>query len=147
MEPSLGAPGASLATFHHIGFIVASIQDSVEGFVVSLEAEWDEKIFHDPNQDVRVTFLRGKQPGNPVVELVEPASDTSPVVPFLKRGGGLHHLCYEVDDLEEQLRLTRTQRGIVVRNPLPAVAFDGRRIAWVYTRNKLLVEYIERQKK
>jgi hypothetical protein len=33
----------------------------------------------------------------------------------------------------------------VVKNPLPAVAFGGRRIAWVYTPEKLLVEYLERQ--
>jgi len=140
MEPSLG-------DFHHIGFVVASINNSVEGFLQSLQAEWDGIIFHDPNQEVSVTFLRGKYPRNPVVELVEPAGEKSPVIPFLKRGGGLHHLCYEIDDLEEQLRLSRTQGGIVVRNPLPAVAFEGRRIAWVYTRNKLLIEYLERQRK
>jgi methylmalonyl-CoA/ethylmalonyl-CoA epimerase len=145
MENSIVASGAP--AFHHIGFVVASIQSSVEGFLVSLDAEWDEKIFHDPNQEVRVAFLQSKYPGTPVVELIEPAGENSPVVPFLKRGGGLHHVCYEVDDLEEQLRLSRTQRGIVVRNPMPAVAFEGRRIAWVYTKNKLLIEYLERGKK
>ena len=137
----------SSATFHHIGFVVASIDNSVQGFRQTLEADWDGKIFHDPNQVVKVTFLRGKQPGSPVVELVQPAGENSPVEPFLKRGGGLHHLCYEVDDLEAQLQVSRMQRGIMVRPPLPAVAFDGRRIAWVYTRNKLLVEYLERHKK
>jgi methylmalonyl-CoA/ethylmalonyl-CoA epimerase len=78
---------------------------------------------------------------------VEPAGEKSPVIPFLKRGGGLHHLCYEIDDLEEQLRLSRTQGGLVTRPPLPAVAFNGRRIAWVYTKQKLLVEYLERHSK
>jgi methylmalonyl-CoA/ethylmalonyl-CoA epimerase len=62
----------------------------------------------------------------------------------LKRGGGLHHLCYEIEDLENQLALSRAQGGLVVKPPLPAVAFAGRRIAWVYTRNKLLLEYLER---
>jgi methylmalonyl-CoA/ethylmalonyl-CoA epimerase len=147
MEPSLGAAALSSNTFHHIGFVVASIQASVDGFLQSLQAEWDGTIFHDPNQLVRVTFLHSRQPGNPVVELVEPAGEKSPVIPFLKRGGGLHHLCYEIDDLEEQLRLSRGQGGLVVRPPLPAVAFAGRRIAWVYTKNKLLLEYLERQRK
>lgn len=137
----------ALSTFHHIGFVVASIENSVNGFLQTLQAEWDGKIFHDPNQVVNVTFLQGKDAGSPVLELVEPAGEKSPVQPFLKRGGGLHHLCYEVDDLEAQLQLSRTQGGITVRPPLPAVAFDGRRIAWVYTKNKLLVEYLERCKK
>jgi methylmalonyl-CoA/ethylmalonyl-CoA epimerase len=66
------------------------------------------------------------------------------VIPFLKKGGGLHHLCYEVQDLEKQLELTRSKGGLIARPPMPAEAFGGRRIAWVYTKNKLLIEYLER---
>lgn len=143
MDLAVPSPGI----FHHIGFVVASIQNSVEGFVQALDARWDGIVFHDPNQGVRVTFLHSKRAGNPVVELVEPAAEDSPVIPFLKRGGGLHHVCYEVDDLEAQLQLSRSQRGIVVRPPFAAVAFEGRRIAWVYTKNKLLIEYLERERK
>jgi|SRR5579862_2571095 len=143
MESAAGSATLSLRTFHHIGFVVASIENSIQGFLQSLDAEWDGKIFHDPNQVVKVTFLHGRLAGTPVLELVEPAGESSPVLPFLKRGGGLHHLCYEVGDLEEQLRLSRLQQGIVVRSPVPAVAFGGRRIAWVYTKNKLLLEFLE----
>ena len=50
------APG----TLHHVGFVVASIAESVQGFIDSLQAEWDGVVFHDPNQIVRVTFLRGR---------------------------------------------------------------------------------------
>ena len=147
MELSQGAAPLSRCNFHHIGFVVASIQDAAPGFLDALHEEWDGKIFHDPNQAVRVTFLHSHHPGNPVLELVEPAGEKSPVIPFLKRGGGLHHLCYEVDCLEEQLAVRRAQGGLIVRPPLPAVAFGGRRIAWVYTKNKLLLEYLERQKR
>ncbi len=145
MESSVGVSASPAGTFHHIGFVVASIQASVQGFLDSLSAEWDGTIFHDPNQVVRVTFLRGKHASDPLFELIEPAGEKSPVIPFLKRGGGLHHLCYEIDNLEEQLALSRAQGGLVVRPPLPAVAFEGRRIAWVYTKNKLLLEFLERQ--
>jgi len=137
----------SQGVFHHIGIVVESIQNCIEGFLQSLQAEWDGTIFHDPNQGVRVAFLRSTQAVNPLVELVEPAGENSPVNPFLKRGGGLHHLCYEIEDLENQLQLSREQGAIIVRPPLPAVAFQQRRIAWVYTKNKLLVEYLERRKK
>ena len=130
-------------TFHHVGFVVASIQDSAPSFASSLDATWDGEIIHDPNQVVRVTFLHGKHAADPLVELVEPAGEKSPVRSFLERGGGLHHLCYQVDDLEEQLRRSRAAGGIITRAPLPAVAFGGRRIAWVYTKNRLLIEYLE----
>lgn len=147
MESSVGTNAFPQGTFHHIGFVVASIQTSVAGFLDSLHAEWDGTIFHDAKQAVRVTFLRGKQAADPLFELVEPAGENSPVTPFLKRGGGLHHLCYEIDNLEDQLALSYAQGGLVIRPPIPAVAFEGRRIAWVYTKNKLLLEYLERRRR
>jgi len=128
---------------HHIGFVVASIADAAPGFVESLQGAWDGRIFHDPNQVVRVTFLRIQNGETPLLELVEPAGEASPVIPFLKKGGGLHHVCYEVASLEDQLAFSRAKGGIITRSPMPAVAFGGRRIAWVYTKNKLLVEYLE----
>jgi methylmalonyl-CoA/ethylmalonyl-CoA epimerase len=135
---------APQGTFHHVGFVVASIEKSVKGFLESTESEWDGVVTHDPNQGVQVTFLRSNEAANPLIELVEPAGENSPVIPFLKKGGGLHHLCYEVDSLEKQLELIRSKGGLITRQPLPAVAFGGRRIAWVYTKNKLLIEYLER---
>lgn len=130
-------------SFHHVGFVVESIPKAIDGFIASLDAEWDGAIIHDPLQEVRVTFLRSHNAGDPLVELVEPASEKSPVLGFLKRGGGLHHLCYQVPNLEEQLRRSRQAGAILARPPFPAAAFGGRRIAWVYTKNRLLIEYLE----
>jgi methylmalonyl-CoA/ethylmalonyl-CoA epimerase len=139
---SIWAIGAS--TFHHVGFVVRSIDGAVKNFAESLDLNWDAKIIHDPLQVVRVTFLRPRSPENPVVELIEPAGDRSPVLGFLKRGGGLHHLCYEVEDLEKQLEIARSMGMLVTRPPRPAVAFDGRRIAFVYTKHLLLLELLEK---
>jgi methylmalonyl-CoA/ethylmalonyl-CoA epimerase len=130
--------------FHHVGIVVASIQETVQSFTRSLDAEWDGEIIHDPNQQVRVAFLRGENDADPLTELVEPAGDNSPVMSFLQRGGGLHHVCYVTDSLDKQLEQAPAQGSLVVRPPLPAAAFGGRRIAWVYTGNKLLIEYLER---
>jgi len=130
--------------FHHVGFVVASIPNSVQGFASMVQADWDEHVFHDPNQGVRVTFLKSRGAGDPLWELVEPADEQSPVYSFAAKGGGLHHVCYVVDCLEQALADARALGAIVKRQPMPAVAFDGRRIAWIYTRNRLLIEYLER---
>jgi len=135
------SPGVS-THLHHVGFVVASIEASVEGFAQALGLPWQIRIFDDPVQRVRVTFLGG--PGAPRFELVEPNGADSPVKSFLSHGGGLHHVCYEVDDIDTQLRAQRAAGSIIVRQPVPAVAFDGRRIGWFYTRSRLLVEYLER---
>jgi methylmalonyl-CoA/ethylmalonyl-CoA epimerase len=141
---SIARSWAPRGSFHHFGFVVPSIHDTVNSFAESMAVDWDREIIHDPNQGVRVTFLCGKNPDDPLIELVEPAGDGSPVSSFLKRGGGLHHVCYLVDSLDQQLEECRTRHSLVVRPPLPAAAFGGRRIAWTYTKNKLLVEYLER---
>ena len=130
-------------SLHHIGFVVASIAASAEGFVSSLGGSWDGLIFEDPIQKVKVTFLTPR-PCEPRVELIEPASDDSPVRKFLlQKGGGLHHFCYETSDLEAEMKDMRSRRAMLVRNPQPAVAFNGRRIAWLLTRENLLVELLE----
>jgi methylmalonyl-CoA/ethylmalonyl-CoA epimerase len=113
-------------------------------FAHSIGAQWGGEIIHDPLQAARVTFMRWGGPEAPAIELVEPAGENSPLRKFVMKGGGLHHVCYEVDSLDIQLEQSRAAGCLVVKNPLPAVAFGGRRIAWVYTRQKLLVEYLER---
>lgn len=130
------------ARLHHIGFAVASITAVAPGFAASLGARWDEKITHDPLQQARVTFL-SRDDGGPLVELVEPAGPGAPLSKFVSAGGGLHHLCYEVKSLDEEVRLARSVGSLIVRPPVPAVAFGGRRIAWLFTKQKLLVEYLE----
>ena len=140
---SLRPPGD--VKLHHIGFVVFSIQESAESFAVSLGATWDGNIVFDPLQKVRVTFFQGHNPTDPLIELVEPGGPESPVSRFLERGGGLHHLCYEVKDLESHLAFCKSVGTIIIRPPVPAVAFDGRRIAWGMTKRRLLMEFLERQ--
>ena len=130
--------------FHHVGFVVSSIEKSAPAFADMLQADWDTHIFHDPNQGVRVTFLQSRRAGDPLWELVEPADGKSPVQSFAVKGGGMHHVCYVVDNLEEALTRARSLGALVARQPMPAVAFGGRRIAWIYTKNRLLIEYLER---
>jgi methylmalonyl-CoA/ethylmalonyl-CoA epimerase len=132
---------------HHLGFVVSSISAVAEEFAVSISARWDGEIIHDPIQRVRVAFFSPVDPRNPVFELVEPASEVSPVGNFLKKGGGLHHVCYEIDDLELGLREARGVGLVTVADPAPAVAFGGRRIAWVCSKRRLLVELLERNRK
>jgi methylmalonyl-CoA/ethylmalonyl-CoA epimerase len=128
---------------HHVGYVVRSIQETADRFAQSVAASWDQRIIQDPLQDAKVSFLAGVAQEFPLVELVEPASEGSPVANFLKRGGGLHHLCYEVESLDRQLEFSRAIGGKIVRPPLPAVAFGGRRIAWVYTKDRLLLEFLD----
>src|SRR3981081_2009871 len=105
--------------FHPVGFVVASIPSSVQGFASMLQADWDEQVFHDPNQGVRVTFLKSRRAGDPLWDLVEPADEQSPVHSFAAKGGGLHHACYVVDNLEQELTGARSLGALVPRHAVP----------------------------
>jgi methylmalonyl-CoA/ethylmalonyl-CoA epimerase len=127
---------------HHTGFVVENIKVSMPGFLRSLDGQWDEVITADPHQKVAVAFLSTRA-GDALIELVQPNGDGSPVSRFLtERGGGLHHLCYEVDDLDAQLATMKARGALIAKRPKPAAAFGGRRIAWVLTTENLLVEYL-----
>ena len=98
---------------------------------------------HDPLQRVIVQFWA--QDGNSLsIELIEPVGDDSPVAAHLSKGGGLAHLCYEVDDLEGTLRDVRQKGGIVISGPVPATAFHERRIAFVILREIGVTEFVEK---
>jgi methylmalonyl-CoA/ethylmalonyl-CoA epimerase len=128
---------------HHVGYVVGNIEASAQSFVHSMNAAWDGRVFADPLQKVKVTFL-STGTGDARIELVEPGGPDAPVRKFLdEKGGGLHHLCYETADLDQELSAMRARGGVIAKRPKPAVAFAGRRIAWVLTAEKLLIELLE----
>lgn len=124
-------PFGSSARVHHVGIAVKSIAESRPDLVA----------IHDPIQRVRVAFFKLH---DLTFELVEPVGDDSPVTHSLAVGAKLLHTCYEVDDLEAAIQSGRGAGFSMIRRPEPAVAFDGRRIAWVFHRVLGLVELLER---
>ena len=139
----MSSPGG--ITLHHLGCVVPSIEAAIDRYKLALGATTVSAIFEDPIQRSRVAFLDLPTAGSLLFELVQPAAPVSPVARFLEKGGGLHHLCYEVDDLQAQIRWMKSLRALLISSPKPAVAFGGRRIAWMRTPDALLIEYLERQ--
>jgi methylmalonyl-CoA/ethylmalonyl-CoA epimerase len=109
-----------------------------------LGLEWDGVIVHDPLQMVRVTFLPLNDPAAATIELIEPAGPRSPVLKFAQSGGGLHHVCYEVDDLDERISQSKKSGCTLTRFPMRAAAFDGRKIAWIQTPSHQLIEFLQK---
>ena len=127
---------------HHVGYVTASIADSVQGYVLATGLQWDGRIIREPLQMVNVAFL-GDDGGGAAVELVELAGRRSPVNRFLAAGGGLHHICLEVPDLAAHLATVQAGGCTLVRVPLPAAAFNGRKIAWITTPSGDLIELLQ----
>jgi methylmalonyl-CoA/ethylmalonyl-CoA epimerase len=133
------------ATLHHIGLALRSVDKSVNRIGELFGADWSGRVTHDPLQRVNVTFLKAVSLLTLSIELVEPCGDESPVASHLqKQSNALHHVCLEVDSMTDALYHAQASGALLVKPPLPACAFGGRSIAWVYTPDRLLVEYLER---
>ena len=132
-----------LRQLHHVGIVVNDIASATEDYVRRLGFEVRSPIIHDPTQTAFVRFL--SQPGDSVfLELVSPDRPESKLSNALKNGGGLNHLCFVVDNIESACEEVRSRGMHLIQPPVPAVAFRGRRIAWLVGRDRLLIELVER---
>jgi methylmalonyl-CoA/ethylmalonyl-CoA epimerase len=126
----------------HFGIVVKDIREHVRTHWPHLfSMDNFGPVIHDPLQKVRVSFL--DLPGGRL-ELVEPAAEDSPVAAVLRQAGASYnHICFEVPNLDAELQTCRENGMVVVSPPQPAVAFDGRRIAFLLSRDGLLWELLE----
>ena len=95
-----------------------------------------------PDQESVVAFL---PTGHSEVELVKPSTGTSGVARFLdRRGPGMHHICFEVTDLEGCLARLASH-GVRLINPEPVIGTGGKRIAFIHPESThgVLVELYE----
>ncbi len=129
--------------FSHIGIAVANLGEAMASYRTIFGYRICSGPFVDPIQKVEVCFLSTKEAGGVTIELVTPVSDDSPVNRILAKGIGAYHLCYEVVDIDAALKHVRSSGCLVVSEPVQAIAFAGRRIAWFYTPTRQLTELVE----
>ncbi len=125
---------------HHIAIAVSDIEAALTFWrdVLGLELERIEEV---PSQKARVAFM---PVGGSEIELVEPTDEGTGVAKFLQeRGGGMHHLCLEVDDIVEALAHLKS-KGVRLINETP-IELEGRKMAFVHPKsaNGVLVELYE----
>jgi len=128
---------------HHVGYLVRNIPEAAQQWVSRFGYRVESSIIHDPQQTAEVQFLR-QQKTNSWLELITPDSPASKLNSALERGGGLHHLCYEVDHLEQACAFLQQQAMLLVSAPVSATAFQGRKIAWLIDRSRSLIELLEK---
>lgn len=128
---------------HHVGIVVADVTSASVEYALRHGYELRSAVIHDPVQTAYVQFLQ--LPGDSaLVELVAPDGPNSKLSNALRKGGGLNHLCYETPDIEGTCAQLRGTGLAIIQPPMPAVAFNGRRIAWLMGRERVLTELVER---
>lgn len=92
-------------------------------------------------QQVNVLFLA--RHGSIDLKLIEPSTPSSPLWDFVKKGGGLHHLCFRVPDVASSCAELADKGARVIATPQPGEAFDDHLIAFCYAGSGLNVELID----
>jgi methylmalonyl-CoA/ethylmalonyl-CoA epimerase len=129
----------------HLGIAVRSISDSLRFYreALGFELSGTEEV---NDQGVRVALL---PVGESRIELLEPFSEDTPVGRFIaRRGEGLHHICYEVDDLASKLA-DLGSRGVRLLEGYPRRGAEGKLVAFLHpsSAHGVLVELVEKMER
>jgi methylmalonyl-CoA/ethylmalonyl-CoA epimerase len=122
---------------NHVAIAVADINQALEFWEKSLGIKLD-RIEEVLSQKAKVAFLPvdGSE-----IELIQPTADDTGTARFIQsRGGGMHHLCFEVDDIAGMLADLK-EKGVRLINEEPLEA-EGRKMAFIHPKsaNGVLVE-------
>ncbi len=129
---------------HHIGFVVKDLSSTLNTFESVLGLKPVSKPFLDKVQQVNEIFLKIEPT---LIQLFEPVSQDSPVGNFLrKHGEKLHHLCFEVENLEQTLKGLKAKGINIIWEPFKG--FDNRKVAFIDPQQLrgLLVELVEKKR-
>ena len=135
-----------LTRIDHVGIAVASLAEAIPKY----EKAFGLKVVHQETneaQGVREAMLlvHSGDTGGSYVQLLEPIREDSPVGKFLaKRGPGIHHIAYGVDDIDAALA-SLSAAGYDLVNKTPVHGTAGSRIAFMHPRGLggVLTELVE----
>jgi len=128
----------------HIGIAVKNLEQAIQTFEKLLGTKC-YKIEEVEDQKVRTAFLKV---GETKIELLEATSPDSPIAKFLeKRGEGIHHIAFEVQNLENKL-LELRELNFQLIDEKPKIGAEEFLIAFVHPKsvNGVLIEFCQTQR-
>ena len=134
--PPTARRGARIA---HIGIAVRAIDEMLPFYrdLIGLDDH--------PLEDSDGARIAGLAAGPQLVELLEPRSPDSPIAKFLeRRGPGIHHICFAVENLDDTLARCR-DKGVRLIDDTPRIGAEGKRIAFLHPASTggVLIELTE----
>ncbi len=132
-----------LENLYHVAIAVRDLEqvEKIYETALGLKVEHREVV---EDQGVKTSMLVPEK-GGTAIELLEPLDDNSPISKFLdKRGEGIHHICYLVDDIEAVLNRLKDQ-GVRLIDESPRPGAYNSRVAFIHPKamNGVLIELAE----
>jgi methylmalonyl-CoA/ethylmalonyl-CoA epimerase len=124
---------------HHLGYAIKDINSGVLEF--EKLGYKPGKVIDDSNRGVSIVFMSS---GKYSVELIAPLTQSSPVRKMLQeRGPSPYHICYEVENIEKEIKRLANDGWIIVENISNAIAIDNKLVAFLYKSTVGLIELLE----
>ena len=122
----------------HIGIAVKSIEESNNLFA-KLFDDSHYKTEEVESEGVKTSFFKI---GENKIELLEATNEDSPIAKFIsKKGEGVHHIAFDVDDIEAEINRLKNE-GFIVLNDSPKIGADNKLVAFLHPKstNGVLIE-------
>ena len=130
-----------LKSLNHIGIVVKSVDESIKIYRDIMQLG-EPEIVEMQEMKLKVAIFKLE---TYKIELVEPLNPDTSIAKFLdKRGPGIHHLCFNVDNFEQTLEMLK-MNGVVLIDEKPRIGAMGHKIAFVSPKstNGVLIELSE----
>lgn len=134
-----------IGPLNHVGVAVPDIEAAMENYRTLYGVTDITVPFDMPAQGVKVCFVNLP---NSQIELIEPLDEHSPIHNFIEKNprGGQHHICFEVDDINQAVSEMKTRGATVLGEP--RIGAHGTMIVFIHPKNSngVLVELMETPK-
>ena len=128
----------------HIGIAVKSLTDSVSLFEILLGSKC-YKTEQVKTESVNTAFFRS---GETKIELLESSDPGGVIAKFIeKKGEGLHHIAFDVDDIEAEMKRLKSE-GFILLNETPKPGADNKLVCFLHPKstNGVLIELCQEKK-
>ena len=124
-----------IGRLNHIAIVVPDLVAAADIYKASLGAVVSE-VNVLPEHGVRLIFV---ELPNCKIELLHPIDNTSPVFSFLEKNpsGGMHHLCYEVEDLYVSIKRLKMDGARVLGDGRPKIGAHGKPVVFLHPKDFL----------
>jgi len=114
---------------HHVGIVVPDAKIAATEYKSTVKNEREIELEDIPSQKVKICLIENS---SICIEFIEPIDRHSPVYNFLSKGGGVHHVCYEVDDVHSSINMLRPYAVLIAE---PTVGFQNRLTAFMWMKS------------
>ena len=126
----------------HIGVVVQDIEEAFHRYIKHYGLRCLKEIILDSPRRVRLALLVSEN--NIRIELIQPIDKKSPSYDFMKRGGGIQHICYRANDIDKTISHLKKEGHLLISRPAEAELMDERKVTFLFSKkDKQIIELIE----